>query len=295
MNKEDLVLKKIKSVELKTKKLVSALNLGDYKSVIKGQGMTFSDFREYVPGDDVRNISWSLIAKTNKPYVKQFEEERELSIYFLVDTSYSMYTGSQHMLKIEMAMYVMASLAISAQKNNDLSGLILYSQNMDLFVKPKKGQSHVRRLITEIIKAKPYSSSSQGLNDACNLLLEHQKKKSVVFIFSDFLNMQHNKKIFQGLSKKHQIVACVMNDPVTKTNNFYSKIGNFNLSNGFDSLTLSTSWSGVKRAWNSFFDNMFDGKKAFLKSSAIDQIDFSTDEDFYKPLVMYFKRKSRSK
>jgi uncharacterized protein (DUF58 family) len=293
VNKEDLVLKKIKSVELKTKKLVSALNLGDYKSAMKGQGMTFSDFREYVPGDDVRNISWTSIAKTNKPYVKQFEEERELGVYFLMDTSYSMYSGTKGMLKIEMAMYVMASIAMSAQKNNDLSGLILFSKNMELFVNPKKGQSHVRRLITEVIKFKPYSTSSEGLNEACNMLLEHQKKKSVVFVFSDFLNLSYNKKIFQSLAKKHQIIACVMKDPSMNSKSF-SKIGNFQISNALESLTLNTSWLSVRKIWDGFFDTLTNRQNSFLKSSAVDQIEFFTDKDFYKPLVMYFKRKSRS-
>lgn len=293
MSKEDLVLKKIKSIELKTKKLVSALNLGDYKSVMKGQGMTFSDFREYVPGDDVRNISWSLIAKTGKPYVKQFEEERELNLYFLVDTSYSMYTGVRQMLKIEMAMYVMASLAMSAQKNNDLSGLMLFSKNMDLFVKPKKGQSHVRRLITEVINFKPHSDSSNGLNEAFNLLLQHQKKKSVVFIFSDFLNLSNNKKVFQSLAKKHHLIACVMKGPES-TQETYANLGNFKLSNAFDNLTLNTAWSQVKFSWNSFFKVLDDRKNQLLKSSSIDQIEFYTDQDFYKPLLMFFKSKSRS-
>lgn len=294
MSKEDLVLKKIKSIELKTKKLVSALNLGDYKSVMKGQGMTFSDFREYVPGDDVRNISWSLIAKTSKPYVKQFEEERELNLYFLVDTSYSMYTGAGQMLKIEMAMYVMASLALSAQKNNDLSGLMLFSKNMDLFVRPKKGQSHVRRLITEVINFQPHSESSNGLNEAFNLLLQHQKKKSVVFIFSDFLNLAENKKVFQSLAKKHHLIACVMKDPESSVQT-YGQLGNFSMSNAFDEITLNTKWSQVKFAWSQFFKSINDKKDQLIKSSAIDQIEFYTDKDFYKPLLMYFKSKSRSR
>lgn len=292
-NKEDLVLKKIKSIELKTKKLVSALNLGDYKSVMKGQGMTFSDFREYVPGDDVRNISWSLIAKTNKPYVKQFEEERELSVYFLMDTSYSMYMGAGHMLKMEMAMYVMASLAMSAQKNNDLSGLMLFSKNMDLFVQPRKGQSHVRRLITEIIKFKPHSSQSDGLNEAFNMLLEHQKKRSVVFVFSDFLNLSQNKKLFQSVAKKHQVIACVMQDPSFNSDQFLN-LGSFGLTSEYDEMTLNSSWPGVRGIWNSFFNGLKNKQSAILKSSAIDQIEFSTDKDFYKPLIMYFKNKSRS-
>ncbi len=269
MSKEDLVLKKIKSIELKTKKLVSALNLGDYKSAMKGQGMTFSDFREYVPGDDVRNISWSLIAKTNKPYVKQFEEERELSVYFLVDTSFSMYSGAQHNLKIEMAMHVMASIAMSAQKNNDLSGLILYSKNMELFVRPKKSQSHVRRLITEVLKFKPYSASSEGLSDACNLVLEHQKKKSVVFIFSDFIHLPQNKKIIQSLSKKHQVIACVMNDSSLKPENF-SLLGDIKMHNISDSLVVSSRWQNLRNAWNYFLSSVETKKAAFLKSSAMD-------------------------
>lgn len=293
MSKEDLVLKKIKSIELKTKKLVSALNLGNYKSALKGQGMTFSDFREYVPGDDVRNISWSLIAKTNKPYVKQFEEERELSVYFLMDTSYSMYSGASYNLKIETAMYVMASVAMSAQKNNDLSGLILFSKNMELFVRPKKSQSHVRRLITEILKFKPYTTSSEGLIEACNLVLEHQKKKSVVFIFSDFVNLPENKKILQTLSKKHQVVACVMNDNSMKPESF-SILGDLKFNDLSDSIIVNSKWTNIQNLWNTYLGSMESKKNAFLKSNSMDQIVFNTNEDFFKPLMLYFKKKSRS-
>lgn len=293
MSKEDLVLKKIKSVELKTKRLVSALNLGDYKSVMKGQGMTFSDFREYVAGDDVRNISWSLIAKTSKPYIKQFEEERELGIYFLIDTSYSMYSGAGHMLKMEMAMYVMASLAMSAQKNNDLSGLMLFSKNLDLFVQPRKGQSHVRRLITEVLKFKPHAAESDGLYEAFNMILKHQKKKSVIFVFSDFLNLTENKKLFQSVAKKHQVVACVMKDPSMDSES-YSGLGNFGLSGDLNNLTVNMSWPGIKPIWDKFFKNLKEKQSGILKSSAVDQIEFWTDKDFYKPLIMYFKNKSRA-
>src|SRR5690606_4449688 len=163
------LLKKVKLLEIQTRKLVNSLFAGEYHSAFKGQGMTFSDFREYVPGDDVRNISWSLIAKTNKPYVKQYEEERELNTYFLVDTDYSLYNGADKFLKIELALYGVAALALAAQKNNDLSSLILYSKYLRSFTPPKKGKVHIRRIISELINVEPDAGSGKGLLEACEM------------------------------------------------------------------------------------------------------------------------------
>lgn len=292
MNKEDIVLKKIKTIELKTRKLVSALNLGDYKSVVKGQGMTFSDFREYVPGDDVRNISWSLIAKTGKPYIKQYEEERELNLYFLMDTSYSMYLGQRDHLKIEQALYTMAALAMSAQKNNDLSGLILFSQFMHKFIQPKKGSVHVRRMITEVLKNKPEYNSSEGLSEACNMLQKHQKKKSIVFIFSDFLNLNTSQSALLGLTKKHQVVACVYKEQ-DEMNCALPNVGQVRLRNAETSIDFNSSASWVRQKLKSHQQKAFEKREYFLKRSGLDVIEIFNHEDVYKPVLKYFKGKAR--
>ena len=293
MSREDRVLEKIKSIELRTRKLVRSLNLGDYKSALKGQGMTFSDFREYVPGDDVRNISWTLIAKTNKPYVKQFEEERELSIYFLVDTSESMFMGQKGRLKIEVALYSVAALAMSAQKNNDLSGLILFSKNLNSFIKPKKSLSHVRRLITEILKVQPQRGASQGLGESCNMLLKHQKKRAIIFIFSDFLNVPESQKILQSLSKKHQVVTCVIKDSQEEKSP-YQGLGKVCLNSLGENIVVNMNSSGVQKRTFKYFNHLIEKRSEFLKNIGGDCIEFFTDKDIFKPIILYFKKKSRA-
>ena len=291
MSREDRVLEKIKSIELRTRKLVRSLNLGDYKSALKGQGMTFTDFREYVPGDDVRNISWALIAKTNKPYVKQFEEERELSVYFLVDNSESMFMGRQGRLKIEVALYSVAALAMSAQKNNDLSGLILFSKNLNSFIKPKKSLSHVRRLITEILKASPQVGASQGLEESCNMLLKHQKKRAVIFVFSDFLNAPRSQKVLQSLSKKHQVVACVIKDPEEEKSPYWG-LGKVCLNSLGEKVLINTHSPWIRNRISGYFGRLIQKRSEFLKGAGVESIEFFTDKDIFKPIILYFKRKS---
>lgn len=292
MNKEDRVLKKIKHVEYKTKKLVNALILGNYRAVMKGQGMTFSDFREYVPGDDVRNISWSLIAKTNKPYVKQYEEERELSAYFLVDTNYTMFQGSHEYLKMEQALYSVAALAMAAQKSNDLSGLILYSHFMQNFIPPKKGRVHIRRLISDIIKAEPSQGSSQGLIESCEMLLKHQKKKSIVFIFSDFLNIEGARVVLQALTKKHHVVACVLKE---RTESELPSVGSMRFFNFLqnESELFSGSYMPAQKLFRQFYKEKTDTRDQQLKASGVDILEITSQLDVYKPILKFFKRRAK--
>ncbi|MCO5114602.1 MAG: DUF58 domain-containing protein [Bdellovibrionaceae bacterium] len=292
MNKEDRVLRKIRHVEYKTKKLVNALVLGNYRAVMKGQGMTFSDFREYVPGDDVRNISWSLIAKTNKPYVKQYEEERELNAYFLVDTNITMFQGSKEYLKMEQALYSVAALAMAAQKSNDLSGLILYSNVMKDFIPAKKGKVHIRRLISEIINAEPESGTAQGLVESCEMLLKYQKKRSIIFIFSDFLNIAQAKIALQSLTKKHQVIACVLTE---ETESSLQDFGTMRFVN-FDqteSEIMNGGFAPAKSLFTKFYKEKRQTRDKILGASGLDVIHLSSQSDIYKPILKYFKTRAK--
>lgn len=292
MNKEDRVLKKIKHVEMKTKKLVNALILGNYRTVMKGQGMTFSDFREYVPGDDVRNISWSLIAKTGKPYVKQYEEEREMNAYFLVDTNLSMFQGAKDYLKIEQALFSVAALAMAAQKSNDLSGLILYSKYMRSFTPPKKGQVHIRRLISEIINVEPDAGSERGLIESCEMLLKHQKKKSIIFIFSDFMNIKGVKATLQSLSKKHHVVACVLSE---HTESQLQDMGVMSFKSYDQSQTeiISGSSAPFKKLFKNYYLSKVEERKKVLNSSGVDVLEITAEQEIYKPILKFFSNRAK--
>ena len=179
------ILKKVKKIEIHTRGLVNDLFGGEYHSVFKGRGMTFSEVREYQPGDDIRLIDWNVTARTGAPFVKIFEEERELTVFILVDISGSGNFGSLDQLKRDFASEIAAVLGFSAIKNNDKVGLILFSDEIEKFLIPKKGKSHVLRVIRELLYTKPKSRRT-SIKKALDYLLNVAKRKSVVFLISDF-------------------------------------------------------------------------------------------------------------
>ena len=180
------ILQKVKQIEIRTRGLVNDLFGGEYHSIFKGRGMTFSEVREYQPGDDIRLIDWNVTARTGSPFIKVFEEERELTVYLLVDISASGEFGSGQQLKREIGAEIAAVLGFSAIKNNDKVGLILFSDKIEKYVVPKKGKTHVLRVIRELLYTEPEQSGT-SLKNALDYLLKVAKRKSVVFIISDFL------------------------------------------------------------------------------------------------------------
>ena len=185
MKTKDL-LKKVRKIEIKTRKLSSNIFGGEYQSTFKGRGMTFSEVRSYQYGDDVRTIDWNVTARYNEPFVKVFEEERELTLMLLVDISGSEQFGSTNELKKNIVTEISATFAFSALQNNDKVGLILFSDSIELYIPPSKGKTHVLRIIRELIEFKP-SSKKTNLSEALKFLVDVTKKKSIVFILSDFI------------------------------------------------------------------------------------------------------------
>jgi uncharacterized protein (DUF58 family) len=186
------LLKKVKLLEIQTRKLVNSLFAGEYHSAFKGQGMTFSDFREYVPGDDVRHISWTLTARADKPYLKKYDEERELTLMIAVDVSGSGEFGSKVYLKKEVIAQMAALLSFSAVKNNDRIGLLLFSDTVEHYVPPKKGRGHVHRILRDILFFEPRSKKTK-ISEALEHLRAVLNKKTNVFIFSDFLDNDYER------------------------------------------------------------------------------------------------------
>ena len=181
------LLKKVRKIEIKTKKLTNNLFTGQYHSAFKGKGMVFSEVRKYVPGDDVRDIDWNVTAKLSEPYVKVFEEERELTMVLMVDVSSSQLFGSSDSLKKDLLVEICAVLAFSAMQNNDKVGVIFFTDEIELFIPPKKGKKHILRIIRELINFKPKGIKTNIAN-ACEYLNNVIKKKSIVFILSDFID-----------------------------------------------------------------------------------------------------------
>jgi len=205
METKDL-LKKVRKIEIKTRRLSDHIFSGEYHTSFKGRGMTFSEVRQYQYGDDIRAIDWNVTARYNDPYVKVFEEERELTMMLMVDISGSESFGTKNQLKSEIVTEIAATMAFSATQNNDKIGLILFSDQIELYIPPKKGKSHVLRIIRELIEFQPKSKKTD-LSQALKFLSGTQKKKSIVFVISDFMVDDDYEKTLKIAGKKHDITG----------------------------------------------------------------------------------------
>ena len=205
METKDL-LKKVRKIEIKTRRLSDHIFSGEYHTSFKGRGMTFSEVRQYQYGDDIRAIDWNVTARYNEAHVKVFEEERELTMMLMVDISGSESFGTKNQLKSEIVTEIAATMAFSATQNNDKIGLILFSDAIELYIPPKKGKSHVLRIIRELIEFKPKSNKTD-LSQALKFLSGTQKKKAIVFLISDFIVEDDYEKTLKIASKKHDITG----------------------------------------------------------------------------------------
>ncbi len=205
METKDL-LKKVRKIEIKTRRLSDHIFSGEYHTSFKGRGMTFSEVRQYQFGDDVRAIDWNVTARYNEPYIKVFEEERELTMMLMVDVSGSENFGTKNQLKSEIVTEIAATMAFSATQNNDKIGLILFSDEIELYIPPKKGKSHVLRIIRELIEFQPKSKKTD-LSQALKFLSATQKKKAIVFLISDFIVDDDYEKTLKIAGKKHDVTG----------------------------------------------------------------------------------------
>lgn len=282
------VLKKVKLLEINTRKLVTNLFAGEYHTAFKGQGMTFADFREYVPGDDVRTISWPLTARTGKTFIKTFEEERELTLILAVDVSGSSDFGTGTYFKGEVMTHMAAILAFSAVRNNDQVGLLLFSDQVEHFVPPKKGRGHIHRLMRDLYYFKPKSNRTQIAN-ALSYLQGFLKKKASVFIFSDFMDQGYDRAL-RLLGQKHDVVACVVNDAAEYDLPDMGVIDVQDPETG-DILTIDTSSSVFREEYKRGRLQQKEQRDRLLRLSQVDRIDVSSSDDFVNPLIAFFKKR----
>jgi uncharacterized protein (DUF58 family) len=199
------LLKKVRKIEIKTRRLSQDLFSGEYHSAFKGRGMSFSEVREYTPGDDIRSIDWNVTARFNHPYVKVFEEERELTVMILVDVSASEHFGTQKQLKQDMVTELCAVLAFSSLQNNDKIGVIFFSDKIEKFIPPKKGKSHILAIIRELLEFKPESKKT-NISEALRYFTNAIKKKSIAFVISDFMDKDFTDAL-KIASGKHDVIA----------------------------------------------------------------------------------------
>lgn len=285
------ILKKVKLLEISTRKLVNNLFAGEYQTVFKGQGMTFADFREYVPGDDVRTISWPLTARTGKPFIKKFEEEREMTLMLAVDCSGSSDFGSGKYFKGETMTHLAALLAFSAAKNKDHVGLILFSDQVEHFVPPGKGVGHVHRILRDLLFFKPKSRLTK-LSACLSHLSMILKKRSVVFIMSDFEDEGFDSAL-RLLGRKHEVVAVVVQDALEQK---LPAIGMVELQDAEtgEMLMVDTSSAAFQADFARYRKEREDQRDRMLRLSQVDRVDVKSSESAVDALINYFqKRRSR--
>jgi len=286
MNTKEL-LKKVRKIEIKTRRLSDQLFSGEYHSAFKGRGMTFAEVRPYQYGDDVRSIDWNVTARYRTPYVKLFEEERELTVLLAVDISGSENFGTQHMLKREMITEIAATLAFSAIKNNDKVGLILFTDRIELFIPPKKGRSHVLNIIRQLLDFRPEgkgTSISTALRYAFNVL----KKTGIIFVISDFMDRDYASTL-KILARKHDTVGIRVYDPAEVRLPSMGFLLTEDPETG-QAVYLDTSSPKVK----AYLQRQFDETTAYFadsfKRSGSGMIQVATNESYVKALMNYFKK-----
>ena len=282
------LLKKVRKIEIKTKGLSNQVFSGEYHSAFKGKGMAFSEVREYMPGDEIRTIDWNVTARFNHPYVKVFHEERELTVMLLVDISSSEIFGSNQQLKKEIIAELCAVIAFSATQNNDKIGAVLFSDQTELYIPPKKGKKHILRIIRELIEFQP-SSKKTNISSAIQYFNNMIKKRSIAFIVSDFIddNYEQDLKI---ANKKHDIVALKVFDPREKI------LPNMGFVLFEDAETGTKQWvnTGNKKHQLKYKNNALSREHHTIevfKKAGVDFANINIDEGYIRPLMNLFKRR----
>jgi len=289
MDQKEL-FKKIRRIEIRTKRLVNDLFSGEYHSTFKGQGMEFEEVRQYEPGDDIRLIDWNVTARTGYPHVKKFREERELSVIFLVDASSSGSFGTRERFKADAAAELCAVLAFSAIKNNDKVGMIIFTDMIEKFIPPKKGKAHVLRLIREVLYFKPEGTKTD-IGGALEYFSRVIKKKSVVFLISDFLSEDYLKPL-QIANNKHDVIAIKISDPRELK---FENVGLIELEDAEtgETLIIDTGSAAFRRDFARQAEEDNFGLKRSLKLINLDFIQIITNQSYIVQLINFFKLRGK--
>jgi uncharacterized protein (DUF58 family) len=282
--------KKIQYIQISTNRAVNDVLAGEYQSVFKGRGMEFEEVREYLPGDEIRSIDWNVTARTGRPYVKRFVEERELTILLMVDLSASGTFGSIRQTKNEVAAEICALLTFSAIKNNDKVGLVVFTDGIELFIPPKKGTSHVLRIIREVLCFKPRGTKT-NICQALDYLGRITTKRSVVFLISDFLDSGFEKPM-RVLSKRHDLIAVSLSDPREMR---LPPVGLVELEDAEsgERVLVDAGSPRVRKQYEQMNRQRADELRELLISMGVDQIEVSTDRDHARDLVRFFRAREK--
>jgi uncharacterized protein (DUF58 family) len=284
------LLKQVKQIEIRTRGIVNDVFSGEYHSVFKGRGMEFSEVREYQIGDDVRSIDWNVSARFGHPFIKIFEEERELTVMLLVDLSGSLVFGSIDKTKQQIAAELSAILALSALKNNDKVGLILFTDQIEKFIPPKKGKSHSLRIIREVLSFEPQGNKT-SLRTSLEYFNHTIKKKAIVFLISDFYDIGY-EKILRVVGKKHDLIGIVLSDPREKEM-FSSGLIKFKDAETGEIRYIDTNNKDFQLNFRETQKRFNIYRKQLFISSRLDSIDIQAGGSYIKPLVDFFKMREK--
>jgi uncharacterized protein (DUF58 family) len=284
------LLKKVRQLEIRTRGLVNQVFSGEYHSVFKGRGMEFSEVREYQFGDDMRMIDWNVTARFNHPFVKIFEEERELTVMLVVDMSGSQFFGSQSALKRDVALELSAILAFSAMKNNDKVGLILFTDRIEKFVPPRKGRGHALRIVRELLSFEP-ARPATSIKTALEYLNHVQKKRSIVFVLSDFMDSNYEAAL-RIAGKRHDLIGVVLQDP---RENELPGVGLVHLRDAESgaSRLVDTSDAQLRFLYKQFAERTREARTSLFVKSRLDDVLIRLDQPYIKPLADFFKLRER--
>lgn len=282
--------KKIRYLQIYTSKTVNDILAGEYESVFKGQGMEFDEVREYQPGDEVRSIDWNVTARMGHPYVKRFQEERELTVMFVVDLSASGAFGTIGKLKNEVAAELCALLAFAAIKNNDKVGLIVFTDTIELFIPPAKGISHVLRLIREVLTFTPRQTST-NIAGALDYFGRVMTKRCVAFLISDFLGEDYAKPM-RVLARRHDLIAVSVTDPREVA---LPNVGLIELEDAEtgEVILIDTGSFAVRSKYEALGHERGDALRDLFRSMGVDQVEVFTDRDYVRTLVTFFRGRER--
>ena len=284
------IIKKVRKIEIKARGLSSNIFAGQYHSAFKGRGMAFSEVREYQFGDDVRDIDWNVTARFHRPYVKVFEEERELTVMLLIDVSGSLDFGTQKQMKRDMVTEIAATIAFSAIQNNDKIGVVFFSDKIEKYIPPKKGRKHILYIIREMLDFQPESKRTD-VKQAVEFLSSVQKRRTTTFILSDFFVRSDFQQSLQIASRKHDVVAIQVYDQRAKELPDVGLMKVVDAETGFEQY-VDTSSKRLRETYHKYWLNRQAQLQETFNKSQVDNVSIATSEDFVKALLLLFKQRS---
>ena len=285
MNAEEL-LKKIRTIDIQTKGWVDSIFSGAYHSRFKGQGVHFNEVRQYAYGDDIRRIDWTVTAKLNAPYIKEFEEERDLMAIIAIDMSQSQFYQSSDASKLDRALELAATLGFSAVSNGDQVGLALFTDTVESFIPPKQGKQHMYAILSRLLNHQP-ASNQTDIRQLCQTLMNAIRRKSVIFILSDFICDNYDTD-FRRLAQKHDVIPIIIQDPIEQDMPAAGIVALKDAETG-EEIICDTKSASFQSAINSVLNSRKARRDRMFQSVGVKALNLSTTEDFIQPLQQYFK------